>query len=50
MLDHRSMLNGLKDYLEIYYDCLDLNEEIDIDKIISDIRSSISKLNDEYYK
>ena len=50
MFDPRSRLNGVKDYLEIYYDCLNLNEEVDIDKIISDLRSSISKLYDEYYK
>ena len=46
----RSRLNGVKDYLEIYYDCLNLNEAVDIDKIISDFWSSISKLYDEYYK
>ena len=50
VFDPRSRLNGVKDYLEIYYEYLNLDDPVDIDKIISDLRSCISKLYDEYFK
>ena len=49
VFDPRIKLDGLTDYLSMYYGCLNIDEfEIDIDNIINDVKRALGELFNEF--
>ena len=49
VFDPRIKIDGLTDYLRMYYECLHIDEsEINIDNIINDVRKILGELYNEY--